>query len=153
MKKLRDYIRFVKENDRSVHSSLEVFFLPGVQALVLHRLAHAIYQLKLYTLSRIVNSFSKFLTGVDIHPGAKIGKNFFIDHATGVVIGEQSVIGDNVVMYHSVTLGAKNQSTESKRHPTIEDDVVIGCNSIILGDIIIHKGTKIRAGSIITKSI
>jgi serine O-acetyltransferase len=153
MKKLRDYIRFVKENDRSVHSSLEVFFLPGVQALVLHRLAHAIYKLKLYTLSRIVNSFSKFLTGVDIHPGAKIGKNFFIDHATGVVIGEQSVIGDNVVMYHSVTLGAKNQSTEAKRHPTIEDDVVIGCNSIILGDIIIHKGTKIRAGSIITKSI
>ncbi len=153
MKKTREFIDFVRENDRSIHSKFEVFLMSGVWAIGWHRVANFFYNMKCYVIARFVNSLSRMLTGVDIHPGAKIGSPVFIDHATGVVIGEQSIIGNRVVIYHGVTLGAKNQSSEVKRHPTIMDDVVIGCNSTILGNITICKGAKVKAGSMVTKDV
>jgi len=153
MKKMRGFIEFVKENDRSVHSSFELLFMPGVWAIVWHRIAHGLYGMKLFVFARVINSLSRILTGVDIHPGATIGSPVFIDHATGVVIGEQTIIGNNVVIYHGVTLGARNQSSEAKRHPTIEDDVVLGCNATVLGNITICKGARVKAGSMVTKEV
>lgn len=153
MKKTKAFIDFVRENDRSIHSVFEVYLMPGVWAIGWHRVSHVLYGVRLFTLARLVNTISRLLTGVDIHPGATIGSPVFIDHATGVVIGEQSIVGNNVVIYHGVTLGAKNQSSETKRHPTIKDNVVIGCNSTILGDITICKGARVKAGSLVTKDV
>ena len=149
MKKFVENIEFIRQNDRSIHSVFEVLFLPGVHAILLHRIAHLFYKLRLYTLGRIINSVSKCLTGVDIHPGAKIGSPIFLDHATGVVIGEQSTIGNNCVIYHGVTLGAKTQLGNSRRHPEIGDNVLIGCNATLLGHVIIKDKTIIKANELI----
>src|ERR1700681_4419949 len=138
---IKEQIDTVFERDPAAKSRLEIVLCyPGVHAILLHRFAHRLYQWNVPLLARIISQFSRFLTGIEIHPGATIGRRFFIDHGSGVVIGETAEIGDNVMLYHQVTLGATGwwkdlKSGRVKRHPTIEDDVVIGCGASILGPI------------------
>ncbi len=132
---------------------LEVIFLyPGFHAIVVHRFSHALYRLKTPFLPRLLSQIMRFLTGVEIHPGAKIGSGFFIDHGMGVVIGETSEIGDNVTIYQGVTLGGTGIE-RSKRHPTIGDNVVIGAGAKILGNIKIGNNAKIGAGSVVVHQV
>lgn len=128
------------------------FFTPGVRAIQFHRAAHKLYCKERYFLARMVSHVSRLLTGIEIHPGAKIGKNFFIDHGMGIVIGETTVIGDNVSMFQGVTLGGVG--TESiKRHPTIGNNVVIGAGAKVLGNITIGDNVRIGAGSVVVTSV
>lgn len=145
---------FAKSKDPALKSIFEFYLLyPGVKAVFLHRISHIFYQNKLYFIARLISEISRFITGIEIHPGAKLGKYLFIDHGIGIVIGETAIIGDNVVIYHGTTIGAQNTDKKEKRHPTIGDNVIIGANSTILGDINIVKDTKIKANSLILKNI
>jgi serine O-acetyltransferase len=131
---------------------LEVILYQSLYAILFHRLAHFLYQLKIPFFPRLISQISRFLTQIEIHPGAKIGRGFFIDHGAGVVIGETTEIGNNVMMYHGVTLGGHGWWVDKKahkRHPTIEDDVIIGCGAQILGPIVIGKGSKIGANAVV----
>lgn len=138
-----------------------IFSYPGLRAIAVHRIAHALYKLGVPVLPRIISEYAHRETGIDIHPGAQIGKSFFIDHGTGIVIGETSEIGDNVRMYHGVTLGAFSLPTEQvnelrykKRHPTIEDDAIIYPNATVLGgDTVVGRGSVIGGNCWITKSV
>ena len=135
---------------------LEVVFYPGVQAIILYRISHALHLLGVPVIPRAVSYFGRFLTGAEIHPGAKIGKNFFIDHATGVVIGETAEIGDNVMIFHGVTLGGHGwwrDKKGEKRHPTVEDNVTIGVGAAILGPVTIKKNSRIGALTVIIDDI
>ncbi|VVB53932.1 2,3,4,5-tetrahydropyridine-2,6-dicarboxylate N-acetyltransferase [uncultured archaeon] len=137
-------------------NALEVFLYPGVQAIWAHRVAHALHTLKVPFLPRLISQTSRILTQIEIHPAAQIGKRFFIDHGAGVVIGETTVIGDDVMMYHGVTLGGHGWWTDakgSKRHPTIEDGVVIGVGATILGPVTIGKNSRIGANSLVIKDV
>ena len=131
----------------------------SVKAVFFHRLAHFFSVAKFDLIARIISQFSRFLTGIEIHPGAKIGKNLFIDHGMGVVIGETSEIGDNVTIYHMVTLGGISPSINSnnqrniKRHPTLMDNVVVGSGAQILGPVIVGKNSKIGANAVVTKNV
>lgn len=145
MNKLIRNIKFIRENDKSIHSVFEILFLPGIHAIWIHRIAHLFYKVKLYTIARIINTVSKTLTGVDIHPGAKLGSPIYIDHATGIVIGEQATIGNFCMIYHGVTLGAKSQIANGRRHPEIGNNVFIGCNATLLGHVIVKDNTVIKA--------
>ncbi len=126
-----------------------MFFYPSTRALFYHRIAHKLYNKKRYTLAWIISQRARRITGIEIHPGARIGKNLFIDHGMGVVIGETAEIGDNVVLYHGVTLGGVGGEKDKKRHPTVGDDVIIGAGAKILGPITIGKGAKIGANSVV----
>lgn len=153
---MRDYIKSIKERDPAARSALEILLLyPSSHAVFLHRIAHVFYRMKLYFFARMVSQFSRFLTGIEIHPGAKIGKNFFVDHGMGVVIGETTVIGDNVTLYHGVTLGgvAPYKEERVKRHPTLEDNVVVGAGAKVLGDIIIGKDARVGGNSVVTRAV
>jgi len=137
-------------------SFLEVIFYPGVQAILLYRVSHSLHNLGIPVIPRAISYFGRFLTGAEIHPAAKIGKMFFIDHATGVVIGETAEIGDNVMLYHGVTLGGHGwwrDQKGQKRHPTIEDNVTIGVGATILGPVVVKKNSRIGALSIIIDDI
>lgn len=148
-----EYLKSIKQRDPSVKNYLEIILcFPGVHALFIHRIAHLLYVLKIPLIPRIISYISRFITGIEIHPGAKIGKNFFIDHGTGVVIGETSIIGDNVMLYHGVTLGSR-VGNAVKRHPTIGDNVYIGAGAKILGNVKIGKGVKIGAGAIVINDL
>ncbi|MGL5614990.1 MAG: serine O-acetyltransferase EpsC [Sarcina sp.] len=150
-KHLRKNINSVLKNDPAARSSLEVLLLyPGIHALMLYRPAHFLYRKKRYFLARFISQFARFLTGIEIHPGATIGEGLFIDHGMGVVIGETAEIGDNVVIYHQVTLGGTGKD-QGKRHPTIGNNVVIGSGSKVLGPILIGDNTKIGANSVVLK--
>jgi serine O-acetyltransferase len=139
----------VFERDPAARSALEVIFAyPGFHAILLHRLAHWLWNNHMKLLARVLSHISRFLTGIEIHPGAKIGKGFFIDHGMGVVIGETSEIGDNVTIYHGVTLGGTS-FTRSKRHPTIENNVIIGAGAKILGPLTVGANSKIGANSVV----
>jgi len=127
-------------------------FSPGLHAILIHRVSHRMYLKGEYKIARLLNYWGRVLTGADVHPGATIGQGFFIDHATGVVIGETSIIGDHVSIFQGVTLGGVSTSKE-KRHPTIEDNVIIGAGAIVLGDIVIGKNSKIGAGSVVVKDV
>ena len=136
------YLESIIKRDPAARSKLSIILTyPGVKSVFFHKIANQLWNLNLYTLARIISQFSRFLTGIEIHPAAKIGKNLFIDHGMGTVIGETSEIGDNVTLYHGVTLGgispAENSKDQrdTKRHPTIEDNVIIGCGASILGPI------------------
>jgi serine O-acetyltransferase len=135
---------------------LEVLMYPGVQAIIIYRISHALHKLGIPLIPRALSYFGRFLTGAEIHPGAKIGKDFFIDHATGVVIGETAEIGDNVMLYQGVTLGGhgwwRDQKGE-KRHPTLEDNVTVGVGAAILGPVVVKKNTKVGALSVIVDDI
>ena len=154
MSGLVDYLESVKRRDPAAKSRWEVLLYPGAWALAFHRAAHWLYEGRLYFLARLVNHLARLLTAIDIHPGARIGRFFFIDHGF-TVIGETADIGDNVTVYQNVTLGGTNPSdgVPGKRHPTIGDDVVIGSGAQVLGPISIGKGAKIGANSVVTRDV
>jgi serine O-acetyltransferase len=146
---IRAYLKY----DPATKSSLEVLFLyPGVKAVMLHRLAHNMYKAGVPFFPRAVSELSRFLTGIDIHPGAKIGKNLIIDHGMGVVIGETAVIGDDCLIYHGVTLGGVDLNPV-KRHPTLQNKVVVGAGAKILGNITIGEHSRIGANSVVIKDV
>jgi len=149
-----DYLDSVKSRDPAAHSRLDVFFYPGVWALGFHKLAHWLYGGRLFFLARMVNHVSRFLTAIDLHLGARIGRNFFIDHGF-TVIGETAEIGDNVTIYQCVTLGGTNPTTGvgGKRHPTLHDGVVVGSGAQVLGPIEVGEGAKIGANSVVTRDV
>ncbi|MDQ7083484.1 MAG: serine O-acetyltransferase [Sulfurovum sp.] len=143
----------VKKNDPALHSTFELFFnYPGLWALFFHRIAHKLYKLGLRFLPRFISAIGQFLTVIDIHPAAQIGRRVFIDHGVGVVIGETVIIGNDVIIYQQVTLGGVSTS-KGKRHPTLEDNVVIGAGAKILGNIIIGQNSKVGANSVVVKNV
>ncbi|MBU0763175.1 MAG: serine O-acetyltransferase, partial [Candidatus Altiarchaeota archaeon] len=154
-----DTIRTAYRKDPALHGGiniLEVLFYPGVQAIYIYRIAHILYKIGVPVLPRALSYFGRFLTGAEIHPAAKIGRNFFIDHATGVVVGETAEIGDNVMIYHGVTLGGHGwwrDEKGAKRHPTIGDNVIIGVGATILGPVTIKKNSKVGALAVIVDDI
>ena len=150
---LKEDIETVFAKDPAARSAAEVLCCyPGLHALWLHRVAHWLWTHKLYWPARLLSHVGRFLTGVEIHPGATIGRRFFIDHGMGVVIGETSQIGDDVLMYQGVVLGGTSFD-KKKRHPTLEDGAVIGAGAIVLGPITVGKGARIGAGSVIIKPV
>lgn len=150
---IREDIQTVFAKDPAAKSTLEVITCyPGLHAIWMHRISHFLWTHKLFFFARLSSHIARFLTGVEIHPGAKIGKRFFIDHGMGVVIGETAEVGDDVLMYMGTVLGGTSLD-KIKRHPTVEDRVVIGAGSIILGPITIGTGAKIGAGSVVVRSV
>ena len=150
---LREDIRTVFARDPAARSLPEVILCyPGLHALVLHRLAHFLWCHRLRLPARMLSHGNRFLTGVEIHPGAKIGRRFFLDHGMGVVIGETAEIGDDVLMYQGVVLGGTSLE-KKKRHPTIENNVVIGAAAVLLGPITVGKGARVGANSVVVKSV
>ncbi|MGH6613639.1 serine O-acetyltransferase EpsC [Sphingomonas sp.] len=148
------YLDSIKARDPAPRSRLEIMTYPGVWALGYHRIAHRLFKARLYFLARVVNHFSRFLTAIDIHPGATIGRNFFIDHGF-VVIGETAEIGDNVTIYQCVTLGgtSPDNGIQGKRHPTLSDGVIVGSGAQVLGPIIVGKGARIGANAVVTREV
>lgn len=151
---LIEYLDSIKARDPAPRSRWEVLLYPGVLAVGCHRLAHWLFLGHMYFLARFVNHFARFLTGIDIHPGAKIGSNFFLDHGFSV-IGETAEIGDNVTMYQNVTLGGTNPTSGmgGKRHPTILDNVIIGSGAQILGPITVGERARIGAAAVVTDDV
>ncbi|MBU0672203.1 MAG: serine O-acetyltransferase [Candidatus Margulisbacteria bacterium] len=147
-----DGIRTIFEKDPAAANIFEVMLYQGLWAMFFYRLAHFLYKLRIPVLPRLISQISRLLTLIEIHPGATIGKRFFIDHGNGVVIGETSVIGDDVVIFQGVTLGGTGKE-KGKRHPSVGDDVVIGAGAIILGNITIGNNSRVGAGSVVTKSV
>jgi len=157
---MNSFLESIISRDPAAKSKLSIILTyPGVKAVFFHRIANFFSVAKLDLLARIISQFSRFLTGIEIHPKAKIGKNLFIDHGMGVVIGETSEIGDNVTIYHNVTLGGVSPSINSneqrnvKRHPTLEDKVVVGSGAQILGPIKIGKNSLIGSNAVVTKDV
>jgi len=143
----------MKKRDPAARSLLEIILCyPGLHALFFHRIAHVLWNYKLYLIARFVSHISRFLTAIEIHPAAKIGKRFFIDHGVGVVIGETAEVGDDVFIYHQVTLGATT-SKKIKRHPTIGNGVIIGAGAKLLGPINVGKNAKIGANSVVVSDV
>jgi len=152
MKYIKGQIKTIRKNDPAIKSNIEVILYPSFRCQIYYKISHFLYKHKFYFLARLISEFSKRRTGIEIHPGATIGKNLFIDHGMGVVIGETTIIGDNVILFHGVTLGGTGKDKE-KRHPTIEDNVIIGCGAKILGNIIIGKNSKIGANAVVVKDV
>jgi len=151
--RLREDIKSVFERDPAARSLLEVICCyPGLHAVWLHRISHWFWVRGFFLLGRLVSHFARFLTGIEIHPGATIGRKFFIDHGMGVVIGETAEIGDNVTLYHGVTLGGVSLE-RTKRHPTIEENVVIGSGAKVLGPFTVGKGSRIGSNSVVIKEV
>ena len=157
---MNDFLQSIIDRDPAAKSKLSLILTyPGVKAIFFHKIANFFAIAKFDLIARIISQFSRFLTGIEIHPKAKIGKNLFIDHGMGVVIGETSVIGDNVTIYHMVTLGGISPSinTDSqrntKRHPTLMDNVVVGSGAQILGPVIIGRNAKVGANAVVTKNV
>jgi len=151
-----NYIESIIKRDPAARNKIYVIMTyPGVKAVFFHYISHKLWKIDFFLIAKIISQFSRFLTGIEIHPAAKIGKNFFIDHGNGVVIGETSEIGDNVTIYHGVTLGGISPAENSvsqinqKRHPTIKDHVIIGSCAQILGPIVINKGARIGSNTVI----
>ena len=157
---MNEFLKSIIERDPAAKSKLAVILTyPGVKAVFMHKIANFFAIAKFDLIARIISQFSRFMTGIEIHPKARIGKNLFIDHGMGVVIGETSDIGDNVTIYHMVTLGGispsinSNDQREVKRHPTLQDNVVVGSGAQVLGPIIIGKNAKIGANAVVTKNV
>jgi serine O-acetyltransferase len=149
----REDIQTIYDKDPAARSLLEVLTCyPGLHASWLHRVAHGLWKRKHLTLARMLSHVSRFLTGIEIHPGARIGRRFFIDHGSGVVIGETAEIGDDVLMYQGAVLGGTS-SERTKRHPTVGDGVVIGAHAIVLGNIYVGDGSKVGSGSVVVESV
>lgn len=151
---LLSYLDSVQTRDPAARTRWDVLFYPGAWAIALHRVAHWLWIGRLYFLARMVNHLARFLTAIDIHPGARIGRHFFIDHGF-TVIGETAEIGDNVTIYQNVTLGGTNPSTGvgGKRHPTLRDNVVIGSGAQVLGPIEVGEGGRVGANAVVTKDV
>jgi len=153
LKKIRDDVHSVFARDPAARSTLEVLFnYPGLHAIWLHRMAYRLWYGGFRWVARFLSNFSRWLTGIEIHPGATIGERFFIDHGMGVVIGETAQIGDDVTLYHGVTLGGTTWN-KGKRHPTLEDNVVIGAGAKILGPICIGSGARVGSNAVVTKDV
>jgi len=151
--RFREDIRTIKERDPAAKNYLEIFLCyPGLHAIWLHRVAHFLYEEGWYTTARLVSHFNRGLTGIEIHPGAKIGRRVFIDHGMGVVIGETSEIGDDCLIYKGVVLGGTTLE-KKKRHPTLGNRVIIGSNSTVLGAITVGDGARIGSGSVVVKPV
>ena len=157
---MNDFLESIIKRDPAARSKLSLILTyPGVKAVFFHRIANFFSIAKFHLVARIISQFSRFLTGIEIHPNAKIGKNLFIDHGMGVVIGETSDIGDNVTIYHMATLGGIAPSINSdnqrniKRHPTLKENVVVGSGAQILGPVIVGKNAKIGANAVVTKDV
>lgn len=151
--RLREDIRSVFDRDPAARTAWEVLTCyPGVHAVMLHRLANRLWRRRLRWLARMVSHLARFLTGIEIHPGATIGRRFFIDHGMGVVIGETAVIGDDVTLYHGVTLGGTSWN-KGRRHPTLEDGVVIGAGAKVLGPITIGARSKVGSNAVVVKDV
>ncbi|MBD3389305.1 MAG: serine O-acetyltransferase [Candidatus Altiarchaeales archaeon] len=154
-----DTVKAAYEKDPALKGGLgyvEVLLYPGVQAILLYRIAHGLHSMGVPVVPRAISYFGRFLTGAEIHPAARIGKGFFIDHATGVVIGETAEIGDNVMLYHGVTLGGHGWWRDrkgEKRHPTLEDNVTVGVGATILGPVTVKKNSKVGALAVIVDDI
>lgn len=149
---IKEEINTILKNDPSIHSIIEVFLYPSFKVKLYYKISHFLYKRKRFLIARIISEKAKRKTGIEIHPGATIGKNLFIDHGMGVVIGETCVIGDNVTLFHGVTLGVTGKE-KGKRHPTIGNNVFIGSGAKILGNITIGNNVKIGANSVILESI
>jgi serine O-acetyltransferase len=150
--RMREDIQVVFDRDPAARTTLEVVLTyPGIHAIWLHRIAHLLWQHDLKLIGRIVSAFSRFLTGIEVHPGARIGRRLFIDHGTGVVIGETAEIGDDVLIYQGVTLGGTSLRKE-KRHPTIEDQVMVSAGAAVIGPVRIGRGSRIGAGAVVVSS-
>ncbi|WFA09930.1 serine O-acetyltransferase EpsC [Tissierella sp. Yu-01] len=146
--------KVILEKDPAAKNLLEaIFSSPGLKALIYHRIAHKLYLKNKLFLARMISQRARRITGIEIHPGAKIGDNLFIDHGMGIVIGETAEIGDNVTIFHGVTLGGIGGDKGEKRHPTVEDDVVIGAGAKILGPITIGKGAKVGANAVVIDDV
>ena len=157
---MNEYLQSIIDRDPAARSKLSLILTyPGVKAIFFHKVANFFATAKFDLVARIISQFSRFLTGIEIHPKAKIGKNLFIDHGMGVVIGETSEIGDNVTIYHMVTLGGISPSINSdsqrqiKRHPTLMNNVVIGSGAQILGPVIVGENAKVGANAVVTKNV
>ena len=157
---MSDFLQSIIDRDPAARSKLSLILTyPGVKAVFFHRIANFFSTAKFHLIARIISQFSRFLTGIEIHPRAKIGKNLFIDHGMGVVIGETSDIADNVTIYHMVTLGGispsinSNDQREIKRHPTLHDNVVVGSGAQILGPVVVGKNARIGANAVVTKNV
>ena len=157
---ITEYIESIKKRDPAAKSKISILLTyPGVKALFFHRIANFFSKAKFDLVARLISQLSRFFTGIEIHPRAKIGKNFFIDHGMGVVIGETSEIGDNVTIYHAVTLGGISPSINSdeqryvKRHPTLKNNAVVGSGAQVLGPVIVGENAKIGANAVVTKDV
>ena len=157
---MNDFLQSIIDRDPAARSKLSLILTyPGVKAVFFHQIAYFFSLAKFDLIARIISQFSRFLTGIEIHPKAKIGKNLFIDHGMGVVIGETSEIGDNVTIYHMATLGGiapsinSNNQRNVKRHPTLMDNVVVGSGAQILGSVVVGKNAKIGANAVVTKDV
>lgn len=148
----REEFRIIKERDPAIKSPMEVILYPSFKVMLSYRRAHKLYEKGHYFLARYLSQRAARKTGIEIHPGAKIGKGFFIDHGTGVIIGETSVIGDNVTLYQGVTLGGTGKET-GKRHPTLEDNVMVSAGAKIIGSFTVGKNSKIGAGSVVIEEV
>ena len=160
MRSMNSYLQSIIDRDPAAKSKLSVILTyPGVKAVLMYKIANFFSVAKFDLIARIISQFARFLTGIEIHPGAKIGKNLFIDHGMGVVIGETSEIGDNVTIYHNATLGGispsinSNEQRNIKRHPTLKDNVVVGSGAQVLGPIVIGKNAKIGSNAVVTKDV
>jgi serine O-acetyltransferase len=150
---LGEHIATIKREDPAAKNSVEILLCyPGPHAVIMHRLAHRLYRQGWFVLARQLSQFSRFLTGIEIHPGARIGKRLFIDHGSGVVIGETAEIGDDVLLYQGVTLGGTGNK-RGKRHPTLGNNIVVGTGAAVLGDITLGDGVKVGAGSVVVHNV
>ena len=148
-----DEIKSTRDRDPAARNNLEILLLyPGVHAIIFHRLAHFLHTKKIPFIPRVLSQISRFITGIEIHPGAKIGKGLFIDHGMGVVIGETTVIGKNVALFQGVTLGGTGKET-GKRHPTLDNNIVVGAGAKILGNITIGSNSYIGANAVVIKDV
>lgn len=152
MRFIKEQIKVIKDRDPAVSSTLEVFLYPCFKVLLYYKISHYLYVRKHYFMARYISEKAKRKTGIEIHPGAKIGKRLFIDHGSGVVIGETAIIGDDVVIFHGVTLGGTGKE-KGKRHPTIGNNVFIGCGAKVLGNICIGNNVKIGANSVVLHDV
>ena len=149
---IKEEINIIKERDPAIHSSAEVFLYPSFKAILRYRIAHGLYLKKHYFVARWISQRTARKTGIEIHPGATIGKGLFIDHGHGVVIGETAIIGDNVTLYQGVTLGGTGKE-KGKRHPTIKDNVMISAGAKVLGSFTVGENSKIGAGSVVVNEV
>ena len=152
IKNIKNEIKVIRERDPAIHSNMEVFLYPSFKVMLHYRVAHKLYKNGHYFWARLISQRAVRKTGIEIHPGAEIGENFFIDHGNGVIIGETAVVGNNVTLYQGVTLGGTGKE-HGKRHPTIGDNVMISAGAKIIGSFKVGENSKIGAGSVVTKDI
>lgn len=152
IKRIKNEIAIVQERDPAIHTAMEVLLYPSFKAMLHYRLAHKLYEKKMYFLARYVSQRGVRKTGIEIHPGATIGEGFFIDHGNGVIIGETAIIGNNVTLYQGVTLGGTGKE-HGKRHPTICDNVMISAGAKVLGSFTVGENSKIGAGSVVLEEV